>query len=425
MMSWENHRTHSAPFKVARNDIVGRHFIATRDLHPGDVVLREAPLVTGPPLVTDCLVCVACYRVLQNDTTSFRYCPRCGWSVCSQKCADSDVHFPECQLTVSNCDGGKIDIDNLLQLHPVYHSLIILRCLLLKNSNPEAWDKLQKLESHCAKRRATGHYEKDRKTVARFLLSHFDLERDFTEEDVLRLCGVVQVNNYLVRLTEPYYLAVYDVASFIEHNCVPNCAKVFTANGELIIKIATPVSKDEHLSICYTDPSYGTRPRRAKLLEELLACRCQRCCDPTEMQSYFSALRCINRDCAGYVLPEYPILEDDNNNSDTQEDIWLCSSCDARVPGNDIMRVLDSVTQAAGQLDKTDLRACERFIANKSAAVHSNHYLLLPARLALVGRSPSGLSDKELSEIHSELSQLLELSSCILPGTQEAVAEGC
>ena len=48
--------------QVARSPVRGRYLVATRDLRPGEVILRESPTVLTPtgsdPTVRVCLVCL-------------------------------------------------------------------------------------------------------------------------------------------------------------------------------------------------------------------------------------------------------------------------------------------------------------------------------------------------------------------------------
>ena len=56
------------------------------------------------------------------------------------------------------------------------------------------WERLQSLQSHCADRKATQRYEEDRVTVAQFVRRFFNL-KDFEEEEILRICGILQVRH--------------------------------------------------------------------------------------------------------------------------------------------------------------------------------------------------------------------------------------
>lgn len=106
----------------------------------------------------------------------------------------------------------------------------------------------------------------------------------------------LQVNGHEVPLTEPPYVAIYNEASMLEHNCRPNCCKSFTSSGELLIIAAQQIEPGAHLTITYTDSLWSTPNRRHYLFEtKFFACSCNRCSDPTEYGTYFSALKCANK----------------------------------------------------------------------------------------------------------------------------------
>jgi SET domain-containing protein len=105
-----------------------------------------------------------------------------------------------------------------------------------------------------------------------------------------------QVNGHEVPVTEPPHVALYDEASLLEHSCRPNCAKSFGPDGGLVIHAVEPVLKGQHLSICYTDSLWGTANRRHHLAEtKFFWCHCDRCADPTEFGTHFSAVRCLDK----------------------------------------------------------------------------------------------------------------------------------
>ena len=48
------------PFKVINSDVLGRHFIATRDIKPLELILVDPPAVVGPATKTKpvCIICL-------------------------------------------------------------------------------------------------------------------------------------------------------------------------------------------------------------------------------------------------------------------------------------------------------------------------------------------------------------------------------
>lgn len=102
-----------------------------------------------------------------------------------------------------------------------------------------------------------------------------------------------QVNAHEMPLTEPSYIAIFDRASFIEHNCYPNLYKSFTDSGQVLLRAMKPIAPGDHLSICYTDPLWGTINRRHHLqTSKYFTCQCERCQDPTELNTFYDGVKC-------------------------------------------------------------------------------------------------------------------------------------
>lgn len=123
-----------------------------------------------------------------------------------------------------------------------------LRCLLLKEHDPAKWQKLIQLESHCEGRRGSIQWRNDREGVAKFIPRFFKCDR-WTEEEILKVAGIVQINGHEVPLTDPSYVAIYYMASLIEHSCLPNLTKSFTSKGEVVFWAPQAV---EVRTICVT-----------------------------------------------------------------------------------------------------------------------------------------------------------------------------
>ena len=54
--------------------------LAAKDLSPGETVLLEPALVTGPGRAGR-PVCLDCYNTVDGEY----YCEKCGWQVCSEQ----------------------------------------------------------------------------------------------------------------------------------------------------------------------------------------------------------------------------------------------------------------------------------------------------------------------------------------------------
>jgi len=163
--SWKDHKPKCHPFKIDNHEVYGRVLVATRDIKPGEVVLKEAPLIKGPSQITG-PVCVGCLQAVEQKTS--KECTRCGWPVCKAgKCQDSKTHLPECQLTQAR--GSKISIQHFYSPHPTYQCLTTLRCLLLKEVDASKWDQLMMLQSHNEERKKTEQYQMDLQSIVKFI----------------------------------------------------------------------------------------------------------------------------------------------------------------------------------------------------------------------------------------------------------------
>lgn len=281
--------------------------IASRDIKSGEVLLKESPLVRGPSQIT-CPVCIICLQGLEeSDINSDQECAQCGWPICLECKNDKRIQqlrHDECETTVAR--DSKFSLQHYFDPHPTYQCLTALRCLLLKERAPDKWNQLIQLESHCEQRRGSPQWLNDREGVARFIPRFFKCPGRWHEQEILKVAGIVQINGHEVPLTEPPHVAIYNMASLVEHSCTPNLTKSFTSKADLVFWAPNSIKKGEHLSICYSDALWGTANRQNHLLQtKMFRCECDRCCDPSEFGTYFSAIKCNSTNkCNGFLLPE-------------------------------------------------------------------------------------------------------------------------
>ena len=81
--------------------------VARRDLNPGDIILREKPMVTGPNLDNAAsggslsqAVCLGCYAPLNQNT--FHPCSKCKAPLCNSSCEEHPAHVDECTVLKQN-----------------------------------------------------------------------------------------------------------------------------------------------------------------------------------------------------------------------------------------------------------------------------------------------------------------------------------
>lgn len=66
------------------DDVQGRHFVATKNIAPGEQIFSEKALVVGPSGAEKYLhkICLGCYRVVKSNYV----CRKCKWPVCNANC---------------------------------------------------------------------------------------------------------------------------------------------------------------------------------------------------------------------------------------------------------------------------------------------------------------------------------------------------
>ncbi|XP_026322771.1 SET domain-containing protein SmydA-8 [Hyposmocoma kahamanoa] len=421
---WKQHKFQCTPARVKDDVKLGRYMEATREIKAGDIVLKEKPLITGPSQITP-PVCLGCYKLLEEGKTVV--CEKCGWPCCSEACTKSDEHKPECHYTQKR--GEKISIATFGEPHPNYQCITVLRCLYQRDHDQNLWAKLQGLQSHCEDRKGTDKWNNDKKMIAEFIWKFFKLDGTFSEEEIMRCCGIVQINGHEVPLLEPEYVAVFDRISMVEHNCRANCNKSFTSEGEIILCAGVNISVGSHISMCYTDPLWGTEARRHHLADWFFECCCERCSDVTEFGTMYSAVKCRKKDCKGYLLPEtfiVPILHKTKNpNPETRNldnKTWICNSCKDIVTDAIIQQLLQDIGKELSVMPKEDPDACEKFISHCSAYLHPYHYYMTDVSLALaqmIGQDHNeglaGVMDDRLLLKTQLCKKIADLLECLAP----------
>lgn len=90
---WKTHKADCFPLIIKYCEEVGRCLITTRDIQEGEIVLKEAPLISGPhfgrnsPHSGQWPICLACFREVRSTYN----CSKCGWPLCGNKCENVSV----------------------------------------------------------------------------------------------------------------------------------------------------------------------------------------------------------------------------------------------------------------------------------------------------------------------------------------------
>lgn len=261
-------------------------------------------------------------------------------------------------------------------------SILPLKCLLMQIKNPQKFADLMAMESHLKQLQGTELYKEFDSRIVKYLNENFldclkekkpfsDLE---TKQALFKLCGIIETNAMCIRLDNKDELnGIYKIGCLLEHSCAPNCFFSFdTKNGfQLKVRAGRDIAKGEHISIMYTNCLWGTQQRQEHLrYTKCFTCTCARCKDPTEFQTYFSALKCLGAKdkCSGYHLPTNPTDPDCE---------WACSECDMLLSNHQVFEFMQNVENDVETIlanDKTTIPEIESVINKLSSFLHPNHY---------------------------------------------------
>ncbi|EDV37528.1 uncharacterized protein Dana_GF13486 [Drosophila ananassae] len=336
---WKAHKTNCHPFKIAHSEQLGRHLVATRTIKPYEIILREAPLVRGPAQIS-APVCMGCLNSIEAE--DHIDCEQCGWPLCGPECKSLEEHQAECKLTKDR--GQKVNVNEFNGPHPLYTCVSTVRCLLIGETSPEKAAKFQELESLESTRRGSNQWKADLASIGQFIPKFFKTQK-FTEEQIMRAVGALQINGHEIPTSDPPHVGVFYTASFTENSCLPNLAKSFNKNGHCILWAPQEIKKNAHLSICYSDAMWGTADRQRHLMQtKLFKCACARCADVTELDTFYSALKCEDRQCGGLMLP---------SKSDEWNGSWRCRECHKQVQKHYVEGILERAGKDIQSMEKT------------------------------------------------------------------------
>ncbi|KAF4524592.1 hypothetical protein B566_EDAN008547 [Ephemera danica] len=414
---WKTHKLlcKPPPFEVECNDELGRHLVATRDLQAGEVIVSEAPLVAGPKQVSAPL-CLGCHAARPRAR-----CSRCLWPLCSLSCTHPAAECAALSVACAPLEFGDDD-----EPHYAYEAITVLRCVLLQKMNPRRWRLLSSMEAHENKRKGTEIYKENQIRVVGFLRNFVGLggwdEKiwDTSEKTLHRLTGILDVNALEIRLTEATELqALYATASLLEHSCVPNVRLVFDDSLRLSVSASVAIPKGAHIKTMYTHALWGTQARRQHLLDnKYFLCHCERCADPTELATMFSALRCVGGCEEAYLLPKEPL----NAESD-----WTCnggcgSTLTAAHASELVLRLADEVEHV---LSRGDVPSLEVLLSRLERLTHPNHYHQFAVKHSLLqqlARNPSASSESEEVRKKAMCERLLAVTQTLDPGAARLAA---
>ncbi|XP_078040742.1 SET domain-containing protein SmydA-8-like [Augochlora pura] len=351
---WRRHSQVCKPFKLVVDPVLGRHYVATRDIDSGEMIIKEAPLFSGTgwsPFPT----CLGCSGILEKDSAV--PCPKCAWPLCSV-CTE---HGPECYF-ISKRSTGKKSIADFSFESDTSQCMDVVKVLAMKSARPHVYKKFMMLQSHSDK-----EIIKDLSVKIEEDIRIMFAVDDVTSEEITKIMGILKINAYGVPSPEHTHLAVYELSAMIEHNCKANCSKRVGSDNRLYIRAEVAIKMGDHISVCYVNSLLGTEQRRHFLKTfYFFDCICVRCKDPTEFGVNINAIKCKTSNCSGYVLPKTFLVTDPLP--------YTCKTCNSSVSYEVVSDMLKNIGEEITRIKETGPSACGEFLERYSNILHSNHF---------------------------------------------------
>ncbi|XP_017853974.1 SET domain-containing protein SmydA-8 [Drosophila busckii] len=411
--------------------LYGRCLATTEAVEHGELVVEELPFAYGPKRDSG-IVCLGCYRYLQfgEDGDSVDRCELCDWPLCSNCAQDAaSDHLAECEIFAAArvTFAGNVSDDGVC---PQLDCITPLRVLLAKELQPTRWDnEVAPMEHHDQARRENSElWHADRVNIAQYLRGPCRLAERFSEELIMQVVGILEVNAFEARTTQGYPLrCLYPYTGILAHSCVPNTARSIHPSEGFKIRLHAMVdlAAGEQLRHSYTYTLDGTAQRQSHLLEgKFFQCQCERCLDATELQTHFSSLKC-GQCTEGWLLPKLPTDKDSS---------WHCRACGHSTSNEEVQQLIKALQAEIGQVQALEqgskrLEEAERLLRKYKSLLHPAHYLATSLRQLLVelygrvqGYEMAQLTDQQLARKVELCREVLAVLNVFEPGQSRARA---
>jgi len=429
----------SLPYEIKRDEVVGRHMVATRDIKPGEVIFEERPLVFGPSDNTK-PICLGCYALVSAETPACT--AGCGYPMCSPQCSDIPQHRDnECRLFAQNNFKPNIKKFNQVDEGCKDYAIVMpVRTLMMKRRGDPEWDLVWMHMSHQDARDKSPYWTSVTNKIVEKLKVAISLS-DPEEIDLVRaILGIHLVNDFEItpyrqsncelgyETTEGVQSigALFALASMPSHSCVANATHDFTKRQDgfkMVMRSVVKIPKGADITHSYTEPLDSILTRKALLrMGKFFGCNCERCSDPTELGTYTSALICSKCQPDPDNVKSGRILPSDVSSGDSS---WKCESCEHTVNAGAVAQTFARIKAESERLDADPkVETMENFVSKYSGKVlHPNHVLVLDRVYNLAkmygrmeGYGADVLTDEQLGTKRALCERALAVLNKIIPG---------
>ena len=265
--AWQDHKPScNKPYTVKDSKAYGRYMVATRNLAPGDIILREKAALVGPSLDGAKPQCLGCSVGL---TEVFHPCSLCKGPLCSKKCEKHPMHVDECKQLKLNAgaiynrpDHGSMVKRKHLPENCSYQAILPIRAMLLKKTDIKKYKAVLGLQGHVEERK---EMKKDVVVKEQVLpvVQQFKLQ-EAHEDMIQNLCGIFDTNCFEISPSGAgdSLSAIFPAAAMMMHSCYKNTRLTFTDDHVLTILARSPIKKGEKIYHTYAHTFKTTTIRR-------------------------------------------------------------------------------------------------------------------------------------------------------------------
>eukprot|EP00924_Labyrinthula_sp_SR-Ha-C_P011276 snap_masked-scaffold_48-processed-gene-1.121-mRNA-1 protein AED:1.00 eAED:1.00 QI:0/-1/0/0/-1/1/1/0/474 len=384
-------------FKTEISKHKGRVLIATRDLHIGEVILIEPPLVYSSWEET---VCVTCYQ----DHSSLQE---------HQLCVNNDTRIPTYFRKNLDSLAIKLVSEDIVDDLDKSRNLLLLLSLywthLTVAQTPQSsavFNLVQTLEDYALEniKPCKASFRK----IEPFIMGN-PFEKYFISSDrdvalAVKLLSLLNTHSHTIESLggSGFFLT----GCIFEHSCKPNCNYVTNIfpRVEMVVCVIEEIKKGENLSLDYIESFYKPKELRKSLLREGYAFECN-CvlCNGIEYERTFICSKCRQR---SYLVPNkiYALLCIQCGNQDEfleKEDNIYCSKEEEIIEHNSI---LEEITY--------DLPPLSEMKSLLKGLLYEEHYLYFQYLEIFIHKNIEDidlLTDMEKEEVYSEYCYMIKL----------------
>lgn len=352
-------------FDVKHSQQFGRYMVASHETKQGEIILKEKALVIGPRPDSS-VICLNCHRPPVHKRAR---CSACRVAVLCGACNQAENHSSlECEVLSRVSSSPSPDI------------ILPLRCLLLRDSDPTAWEEFKKLEAHLELRKGSDIWNTYEETVVR-PLKQYNITKPGDPEDIIQwVCSILDVNCFEVRSPSTNGIVerlrgIFLSAALMAHDCIGNAHVSVNSAHEMTIRARTPISDGHPIFYNYISTILNT-PERKSILKrtKYFDCCCKRCNDVTEFGTHVGSLLCP-RCKVGVMSPK---------KMDIQAVSWCCEGCRHSFSGSMIATTINVAKQEVEDIDRDDVKAMESLLSKLSKTFVPNHALIIDIKQSLV-----------------------------------------